>query len=106
MNPHNSFTFFTEKETAEAFQYLIPDINNIIYSYLEGLPEWCFLGNKILLCSYPEEITTTIKEIGIQTIPFSENYTSWYIVQDLFYWRYYIPEIRNCTLEDDGCNRI
>jgi hypothetical protein len=47
MNPHNSFTFFTEKETAEAFSSLIPPLNNIILSYLEGLPDWCYLYNKI-----------------------------------------------------------
>jgi hypothetical protein len=46
MNPHNSFTFFTEKETAEAFSSLIPPLNNIILEYLEGLPPWCFIGNK------------------------------------------------------------
>jgi hypothetical protein len=52
MNPHNSFTFFTEKETAEAFIHFIKGIIQHIVigdNLIPQLPSYNL--NKILNCS-------------------------------------------------------
>jgi hypothetical protein len=57
---------------AEIHQSLLPPLNNIILSYLEGLPEWCYLSNNIVFNYHhsssrnPSIVHTFIQEIIIE----------------------------------------
>jgi hypothetical protein len=66
----NFMQFYTEEESKEALDSLLLDLNNIIVNYLEGLPDWCYLGNTVK-ATHPAYIIHQKKELFGEIIAIS-----------------------------------
>lgn len=69
------------QEVKQTFDYLIPDLNNIIVNYLIGLPDWLYVGSKVKMTENTHLITeiewvNEFKSVSVKFVCLSKGGTT------------------------------